>query len=662
MNYQENNQIDYKKAYEEERKKSTDLFRRIADLEAQNEDLEFKLNRIYNNKLFKFTKPFRRFAHFILRQIRRIRNCGNLKDVIAKIKKKNKERNIKLRYGTRSFPSAEEAERQKNATFERNVKVSILVPLYNTPKNFLREMIDSVVNQTYQNWELCLADGSDKEHAYVGDICQEYIKKPGGERIVYKKLLKNEGISGNTNACYIMATGEFIGLFDHDDILHPCALYEYVKVINEKNADYIYCDEITFKNGDINKMLTMHFKPDYAIDNLRANNYICHFSVFARDLLEGTELFRTKFDGSQDHDMILRLTDAAKNVVHVPKALYYWRSHAGSVASGIEAKTYAINAAKGAIAEHLRSHGFDNFEITSTKAFETIFRISYEIIGNPKVSIVIANKDHVEDLDRCISSILDRTSYTNYEIIIVENNSETKEIFEYYDSLKKYGHIKVVKFEGEFNYSAVNNLGVKHADGDYILLLNNDTQVISVNWIEELLMFAQREDVGAVGAKLYYEDKTVQHAGVVLQMGAHRTAGHVHCRQGRDSIGYMGKLCYAQNVSAVTAACLLVSKAKYEEVGGLDEGFKVALNDVDFCLKLRQKGYLNIFTPYSELYHYESISRGSDLEGANMARLDKEADDFKRKWKAVLDKGDPYYNPNFSLDNNDYSLKMSYNE
>ena len=620
------------------------------------------MDRIYNNKFFKITKPFRKFAHFILRQIRRVRNCGNFRDVIAKIKKKNRERNLKLRYGTRSFPSAEEALRQKETVFEKNVKVSILVPLYNTPKNFLREMIDSVVNQTYQNWELCLADGSDKEHAYVGEICQEYIKKPGGDRIVYKKLLKNEGISGNTNACYKMATGEFIGLFDHDDILHPCALYEYVKVINEQDADYIYCDEITFKNGNINKMLTMHFKPDYAVDNLRANNYICHFSVFSRDLLEGTELFRTKFDGSQDHDMILRLTDAAKKVVHVPKALYYWRSHAGSVASGIEAKTYAINAAKGAIAEHLRTHGFENFEITSTKAFETIFRITYEIIGNPKISIVIANKDHVEDLERCISSILDRTSYMNYEIIIVENNSETKEIFEYYDSLKKYANIKVVKFEGEFNYSAVNNLGVKHADGEYILLLNNDTQVISVNWIEELLMFAQRKDVGAVGAKLYYGDKTVQHAGVVLQMGAHRTAGHVHCRQGRDSIGYMGKLCNAQNVSAVTAACLLVSKEKYDEVGGLDENFRVALNDVDFCVKLREKGYLNIFTPYSELYHYESISRGSDLEGPNMERLDKEAEDFKAKWKGILDKGVPYYNPNFSLDANDYSLKMSYND
>lgn len=659
MKSEENVQIDYREAYEAEHKKCLDLFRQIADLEAKNEDLQYHLNRIHGSKVFKMTKPLRLFAHFILRQYKRLRNCGNIKDVIAKIKKKNKERKIKERYGTKSFPDKEEARKQRETVFERMVKISILVPLYNTPKDFLKEMIDSVVNQTYQNWELCLADGSDAEHAYVGKICREYMEKPGGERIVYKKLPKNEGISGNTNACYQMATGEFIGLFDHDDVLHPCALYEYVKVINEKDADYIYCDEITFKNGNLNKMVTLHFKPDYAIDNLRANNYICHFSVFARHLLEGTELFRTKFDGSQDHDMILRLTDAAKNVVHVPKALYYWRSHAGSVASGIEAKTYAINAAKGAVAEHLRGHGFENFTITSTRAFETIFRVSYEIKGMPKISIVIPNKDHKEDLERCISSILERTSYLNYEIIIVENNSETQEIFEYYESLKQNKKIKVVTFEGAFNYSAVNNLGVKHADGEYILLLNNDTQVISLNWIEELLMFAQREDVGAVGAKLYYPDKTVQHAGVVLQLGAHRTAGHIHCLQGRDSIGYMGKLCYAQNVSAVTAACLMVSKAKYEEVGGLDEQFRVALNDVDFCLKLRKKGYLNIFTPYSELYHYESISRGSDLEGENSKRLDKEAEDFKRKWKEVLDKGDPYYNPNFSLDHNDYSLKMN---
>ena len=563
-------------------------------------------------------------------------------------------------FGTKSFPDEERARKEREQVFERMVKISILVPLWNTPENFLREMIESVTAQTYQNWELCLADGSDGDHTYVETIVREYQEKDGRGRILYKKLEKNEGIAGNTNRCLAMATGEYIGLFDHDDILHPSALYEYVKVINEKNADYIYCDETTFKSGDINKMLTMHFKPDYAIDNLRANNYICHFSVFARQLLDGTELFRTKFDGSQDHDMILRLTDRAKNVVHVPKLLYYWRSHPGSVASDINAKPYAIQSAKDAVADHLRRHGYEHFQITSTRAFETIFKIRYQIIGDPKISIVIANKDHLEDLKRCITSIREKSTYENYEIIVVENGSETKEIFDYYEKLKDDPQIKVVTYteKGSFNYSKVNNFGVKEASGDYILLLNNDTQVITVNWMEELLMYAQREDVGAVGAKLYYGNKTIQHAGVVLQLGAHRTAGHSHYGQHRDNLGYMGRLCYAQDVSAVTGACLLVKKKLFEEVGGLDESFAISLNDVDFCLKLREKGLLNVFTPFAELYHFESVSRGLDDQGEKAARYNDESERFREKWKEVLEKGDPYYNPNFSLDRSDFALKI----
>ena len=562
-------------------------------------------------------------------------------------------------YGTDSFPTPEEAKKERETIFERPVKVSILVPLYNTPKEFLTAMIDSVLAQTYENWELCLADGSDEAHKEVGEICASYVEKEGDKkRIRYEKLAENKGISGNTNACYAMSTGEYIGLFDHDDILHPSALYEYVKAINEQGADYIYCDETTFKNGDINKMLTMHFKPDYAIDNLRANNYICHFSVFARKLLDGTELFRSQFDGSQDHDMILRLTDKAEKIVHIPRLLYYWRCHAGSVASGIEAKTYAIEAAKGAVADHLRKHGFRNFKIESTRAFETIFRIRYEVLGNPKISIIIPNKDHVTDLRRAVTSILEKSTYDNYEIIIVENNSETEEIFRYYDELKKNEKIKIVTYEGGFNYSTINNLGVSRADGDYVLLLNNDTEVITVNWMEELLMYAQREDVGAVGCKLYYADRTIQHAGVVIGLGAHRTAGHSHYRMPRQNLGYMGRLCYAQDVSAVTGACLLVKKSLYEAVEGLDEGFAVSLNDVDFCLKLRERGLLNVFTPFAELYHYESVSRGLDTDGEKAARYNAESAKFREKWKEVLEKGDPYYNPNFSLDRSDFALKI----
>lgn len=650
-------EMEYKEAYEQEHLKCADLNARIAELEAKNEELEWKLGRIKNHPLWKASKPARDGLHWVIRQKDRIVNCGGPKGVIKKVIYKKWEKEAMKQFGTNSFPTKEEAARQRAEKFTRMPKISILVPLWNNQKEFQIEMLDSVMNQTYENWELCLADGSDDEHDYMKEICMEYAARSGG-RIVYSQLEKNLGISGNTNECLKLATGEFIGLFDQDDILHPSALYEYVKVINEQDADYIYCDEGTFHNGDINKMLTMHFKPDYAPDNLRANNYICHFSVFARTLLDGTELFRTQFDGSQDHDMILRLTDNARHVVHVPRLLYYWRSHAGSVASGIGAKPYAIEAAKGAVAAHLLKHGYDHFQITSTRAFETIFRIRYQILGNPKISIIIANKDHVEDLRRCITSILEKTSYENYEIIVVENNSTTEEIRNYYKELEAQARVKVIRFEGAFNYSAVNNLGVSKAEGDYVLLLNNDTEVITVNWLEELLMYAQRADVGAVGAKLYYGDKTIQHAGVVIGLGAHRTAGHVHYKQARQNLGYMGRLCYAQNVSAVTGACLMVKKCLYDQVGGLDEGFAVSLNDVDFCLKLRKEGYLNIFTPFAELYHYESISRGLDTDGEKAKRYERESEKFRERWKSLLEKGDPYYNVNFSLDKSDFSLKI----
>ena len=651
---------NYQEAYEKEHIKTADLAERVAVLEAKNEELNFKLSRIKNNPLWKASAPLRRGMHFVIRQRDRLKNCGSIRGVLAKLDYKKIERKAMARYGTESFPDEARAKEERETVFDRMIKISILVPLYNTPEPFLRDMITSVLNQTYQNWELCLADGSDAEHGEVGRICREYLEKDS--RIVYQKLLKNEGISGNTNECLKLATGEYIGLFDHDDILHPSTLYEYVKAVNEQDADYIYCDETTFKNGDINKMLTMHFKPDYAVDNLRANNYICHFSVFAKRLLEGEELFRSRFDGSQDHDMILRMTDRAKHIVHIPKLLYYWRCHEGSVASGIDAKPYVVAAAKGAVADHLRRHGFTHFQITSTKAFETIFKIRYEIIGDPMISIVIPNKDHAADLKRCITSILEKSTYENYEIVIVENGSETKEIFEYYTSLKEYDNIRVVTYEkpeeqNGFNYSAVNNFGVKQTKGDYILLLNNDTEVITVNWMEELLMYAQREDVGAAGAKLYYGNKTIQHAGVVLQLGAHRTAGHSHYGQSRENLGYMGRLCYAQNVSAVTGACLLVKKSLFEEVGGLDESFAISLNDVDFCLKLREKGLLNVFTPFAELYHYESVSRGLDDSGEKAERYNRESAHFREKWKTVLEKGDPYYNPNFSLDRSDFALK-----
>ncbi len=647
----------YKSAYEQEKARSASLAGRLADAKNEADNLQLQLDRIKNNPIWKASKPLRVAMHWGIRNFRRLKNLGGPRGIARKLRQKKIEAQAKRLHGTASFPSAEEAKRQREEKFERMVKFSILVPLWNTPINFLDEMIKSVIEQTYANWELCLADGSDEDHCEVGKRCLEYAETD--KRIVYRKLEKNEGIAGNTNECLKLATGEYIGLFDHDDILHPSVLYEYAKVINEQGADYIYCDETTFKGDSIDNMITLHFKPDFAIDNLRANNYICHFSVFSRELLEGTELFRSGFDGSQDHDMILRLTSNAKKVVHVPKLMYYWRSHKNSTASDISAKPYAIAAAKGAVADHLEKSGFKNFEIRSTRAFDTIFEIKYEILSEDKISILIPNKDHVDDLRRCIESIKTRSTYDNYEIIIIENNSEEKATFDYYRTLDEQEKITVVMYEGEFNYSKINNFGAGFATGKYLLLLNNDTQVITMNWLENMLMYAQRDDVGAVGAKLYYGDRTIQHAGVVVGLGAHRTAGHTHYKINYDNLGYMGKLCYAQNVSAVTGACLMVKKSLYDEFGGLDEEFKVALNDVDFCLRLLEKGYLNVFTPFAELYHFESASRGIDVvDEAKAKRYEEESEHFRKKWRAFLEKGDPYYNPNFSLDYSDYSLRV----
>ncbi len=644
----------YQDLYEREKEKNEQLAYRLSASQREVEDLTRKLDKIKGSIFWKLAKPARVVINYCIATKNRILCHGNPKGIAHKLLSKYREKKAIRIHGTGSFPSAAEREKEETTVFPKDVTFSILVPLYNTPERFLREMIESVTAQTYGKWELCLADGSDDAHDFVGRICQEYRQKDS--RIKYQKLAKNEGISGNTNECYKMATGNYIALFDHDDLLHPCVLFAYMQAICEKDADYIYCDEATFKGNSINHMITLHFKPDFAPDNLLANNYICHFSVFSRELLESGELFRSQFDGSQDHDMILRLTAKAKHIVHVPRILYYWRSHKGSVASSIDAKTYAIDAAKGAVADHLTKLGYRNFEIESTRAFATIFRIKYELTSRPLVSIIIPNKDHVDDLSRCVESIINLSTYDNYEIVIVENNSETAEIRTYYEEISRHPRVQVVEYKGDFNYSKINNFGVQYAKGEYLLLLNNDTEVITPDWMEELLMYAMRKDVGVVGAKLYYPDKTIQHAGIVIGLGAHRTAGHTHYRIPEANVGYMGRLCYAQDVTAVTGACMMVSKALYEELGGLDESFTVALNDVDFCLRVREKGFLNIFTPFAELYHYESKSRGSDKKDERALRYQQESDRFRVKWADALVKGDPYYNPNFSLDHSDFTV------
>lgn len=533
--------------------------------------------------------------------------------------------------------------------FDKNIKFSILVPLYNTPIKFLKQMINSVVNQTYSNWQLCLADGSDPDHAYVG----EYVKSLNDVRISYKKLNKNMGISNNTNECIKLSDGDYIALFDHDDLLHPSALFEMVKVICEKNADFIYTDEVTFV-GKTSNITIYNYKPDYSPDTLRSYNYICHFTAFSRELLEQVGSFNNEYDGSQDYDLILRLTEKAKNIAHIQKPLYFWRSHKASVASDVSAKPYVVDSAKRALSAHLERLGLSGR--IEDSVVPTTYKIQYDIKGTPLVSIVIPNKDHTDDLEKCLSSVYGKSTYKNFEVIVVENNSTEGKTFEYYKEVQsKYKNLKVITWENGFNYSAINNFAVRQASGKYVLLLNNDIEVITPDWLEQMLMFAQRDDVGAVGAKLYYSDDTIQHAGVIVGLGG--VAGHSHKYFDRDNHGYMARASIAQNLSACTAACLLVRKSVYEEVGGLDENYAVAFNDIDFCMAIRKAGYLIVFTPYAEFYHYESKSRGDEDTPEKRARFNSEIFRFQDKWGDELKVGDPYYNPNLTLDSEDFSLR-----
>ncbi len=636
---------------------------------AQRSDLEVQLQHMIqdNQSLmtstsWKITKPIRDIKLFLKKQKDTHRTLEYGWKVIWNLKNNGFRYTVtKVRNFMRKTPykvehlSNDERIIQENTKFSKNIKFSIIVPLYNTPKIFLLEMIESCLEQTYSNWELCLADGSDEEHDYVKKEVKKIQKKDS--RVLYKKLEKNLGISENTNAALEMATGEYIALFDHDDLLHPSALYEYMKVICEKDADFIYCDEDKVSE-DGKYYFDPHFKSDFAIDTLRTNNYICHFSVFKKELLQKTGLFRKEFDGSQDHDMILRLVSNTNSIIHIPKILYHWRVNPNSTASDPFAKSYTAESGIKAVKEDLKRHHL-NGTVESCSFHPNYYRIRYEIVGNPLVSILIPNKDHKVDLERCISSIIQKTTYTNYEIIVVENSSTEPELFKYYEQLEQYSNIKIITYnppKNEFNYSAINNYGIQFTNGEHIIFLNNDIEIISSNWIEEMLMFSQRNDIGAVGAKLYYPNDTIQHAGVIIGMCG--LAGHAHRNFPRNSNGYFGRCNIQQNLSAVTAACLMMKKQVFLEIGGFDEeDLKVAFNDVDLCMKVRKAGYLIVWTPFAEAYHYESISRGLEDTEEKQKRFQGEIMAFRKRWKKELEDGDPYYNPNLTLENEHFSLK-----
>lgn len=569
----------------------------------------------------------------------------------------------RLRYGVSPYTSnysdwllanrvsAKDLEIQKSNKFSYAPKISVIVATFNTKESYLKDMIDSVVNQSYANWQLCIADGS------TDDRVQKYIEENYSkeQRIQFTKLDDNYGIAGNMNKALELATGDYVGLYDHDDILELDCFYEIVSALQEYRYDVLYTDEDKL-DDDTKKYVDPNFKPDYSEDLLRSHNYITHFFCVNKKLIDEVGGLRSEFDGSQDYDFIFRCVEKANKVHHIPKILYHWRMHMQSTAQNPESKMYCYEAGKKAIEAHYQRTGVQAKVEMMPKPYYGLYHTIYSTQDNPLVSILIPNMNHKDVLKTCIDSLYEVNNYKNFEVIIIENNSTEQEIFDYYDQLQEeHENIKVVKWEKEFNYSAINNFGAKFAEGDYLLLLNNDTEMIKPDALSEMLGCCMRPEVGVVGAKLLYADDTIQHAGVVIGFSGY--AGHVFNGIGKDDLGFMMRAIINCNYSSVTGACLMTKKSIFEEVGGLDEKFQVACNDVDYCLKVREKDYLVVYDAFSLWHHYESKSRGyDDNNKEKMWRFNHEVEIFQKKWPEILANGDPYYNKNFRIENGPFVL------
>ena len=608
---------------------------------------------VHLNPAVVLQKKVQKYAEKGLRYWRNQGSRALVDKMISKVKTASTREIPYQKWIIRHLPGNKELEKQRREKFDYQPKISIVVPLYKTPEKYLLQLVESVKAQTYPNWELCLSDGSGENSPLTS-----FLKslEAGDERI---KVAYNEQalqISENTNAGIKIATGAYIAFADHDDELTPHALFECVKALNkDRKIRLIYSDEDKM-SMDGHKFFQPHFKPDYNPDLLCTVNYICHLFVVQREILDQVGTFRKEFDGAQDYDFIFRCVETVdpSEIYHVTKILYHWRCHEDSTAENPESKTYAFEAGKRAIEEHYHRTGI-RAEVYQGE-FLGLYRTRFLRDYDPLISIIIPNKDHIEDLKRCMDSIDQKSSYKNYEYIIVENNSTDEKTFQYYKNLEEENpKAHVVYWDKEFNYSAINNYGATFAKGEYILLLNNDTEIINETCLEELLGYCMRSDVGAVGARMYYEDDTIQHAGVVIGFGG--IAGHCFVLQPRGTTGYCHRIICAQDYSAVTAACMLVKKSAFDEVGGLTEELAVAFNDIDFCMKLREAGYLIVYNPYAELYHYESKSRGLEDTPEKVARFNKEMQIFERRWPDILRNGDPYYNPNLTLKSQDFSLR-----
>lgn len=557
----------------------------------------------------------------------------------------------------RHSPTKAILEQQRKTEFEYQPRISIVVPLYKTPLNYLDELIRSVKAQTYSNWELCLSDGSG-ENSPLTEVLKEYQKQDDRIKVVYNQ--KTLRISDNTNAAMEIVTGDYIAFADHDDLLAPNALCECICELNkDRGIDVLYTDEDKIDMAGKEHFMP-HFKPDFNIDMLCSVNYICHLFVVKKELLHDVGVLNSEFDGAQDYDFVLRCVEKAKNIKHIAKILYHWRAHKDSTAENPESKNYAFEAGTRAVQAHYDRVGIK--AMVQQTEHKGLYRSKYILTEKPLISIVIPNKDHTNDLDKCIRAIEEKSSYRNYEFVIVENNSTDEKTFEYYQKLESQcERARVVYWKEQgFNYPAINNYGVEQARGEYVLFLNNDTEIVNEDCLEELLGYCMRDDVGAVGARLYYEDGTIQHAGVIVGLGG--IAGHAFVGYPHDALGYFGRIQMAQDYSAVTAACMMVKKSVFEQVQGFDERYAVAFNDVDLCMKIREAGYLIVYNPYAELNHYESKSRGYEDTDEKVQRFNSEIMLFQTRWNRFLEQGDPYYSPNLTLNKNDFSLNVQTNQ
>lgn len=538
--------------------------------------------------------------------------------------------------------SRQELFAQRKTKFSYAPKFSVVVPLYHTPAKFLKDLVRSMMYQSYANWELCLVNAS-PEDVHLTSLLENWAMRDKRIRVI--RLEKNLGIAQNTNAGIAASTGEFIAFLDHDDFLEPDALFCYADALNkDKTIDVFYSDEDKTDEYAAHYFYP-HFKSDFNIDLLHANNYMCHFLAVRKSLVDTVGGLNEKFDGAQDYDFVLRLTENTKKIYHCPRVLYHWRCSNQSTAANQGNKMYAIHAGKAALNAHYKRIGWN--ARAQEGAVDGWYQTKFTLKEEPLVSILIPNKDHTDDLDVCLNSFFERADYQNYEFIIIENNSVLPETFAYYEKIEKeHDNVKVVYWEAGFNYSAINNFGFKFAKGDYIMLLNNDVELITPDIFQSMLGFCMRPEVGIVGAKLLYNDHTVQHAGVLV--GAGGLADHVFKGIHEDDPGYMGRAISSQDVSAVTAACLLVKRSVYEEVGGLEDEFQVAFNDVDFCLKVRKAGYLIVYDADVKLFHYESKSRGMEDTTERFIRFGNEMMLLNSKWDILSTFVDPYYNPNLS--------------